>query len=259
MSKKKTLAAKKSANNNSPKNVSKVNKKPISVKKKPEEVKQEKNERKKANIEANEKPTKERIETLTKALQSLGGISKEKLTKEDKVKTLETRKKLIEARKSLYENRRITSLKRRLAQGEKSEEEKKKSLDELKKEMLEQKRFDILTIFAVKDKPVVNTYLTESKIQATYIADTYFWIKNTDCHILEKLRGMPIKASIWPYKAVLKASKPIKESKPTTNTIEVKKAAKTKRKLINLNKFTLQHVRKNLRDQMKSNVQLKAA
>lgn len=259
MNKKKTLAAKKSANNNNSKNVSNINKKPVSIKKKPEEIKQEKHERKKTNVDANEKPTKERIETLTKALQSLGGISKEKLTKEDKVKTLETRKKLIDARKKLYENRKIASLKRRLAQGEKSEEEKKKSLDELKKEMLEQKRYDILTIFATKDKPIINTFLSESKIKTTYIADSYFWIKNTDCHILEKLRGMPVKASIWPYKAVLKPSKPIKEAKPTVNTQEVKKAAKSKRKLVNLNRFTLQHVRKTLRDQIKSNIQLKAA
>lgn len=259
MNKKKTLAAKKTANNNITKS-SKVNKKPVEIKeKKSRELKQKKQERKQENIRVAEEALSKNIDKLSASLSSMGGVSKEKLSASDKVKTLKLKKELAEKRKQLHENRRIRSLKRRLSLGEKSEEETKKSIEDLKKELNEQKRYDILTSFSINDKPAVNTFLEKSKIQTTYIGDTYFWVKNTDCHVLEKLRSMPIKAYVWPYKAVLKASKPTKEKKPTNNTSEVKKAAKTKRKLQKMNLFTLQHVHKTLRDKMKANVQLKAA
>lgn len=244
---KKTIKSKKSEKLNN----SMVNKKPankIETKKKnSEKLKKEKKERKEKNITN----VQQSIDTLSKALLSMGGVKKEKLTDQDKEKIKKKTDELRTARKKQYEDRKLASLKRRLKQGEKSEEEIKKSLDDLRKEMEEQKRYDILMSFSPNDKVIVNTAIIENKIEVTLLSDDYLWIKNTDVHILNKLRGIPVKAIIWPYKASTKPSVESKDKKPTNNTPEVRKAAKAKRKAANLTKFEAQHIRKMMRDKLK--------
>ena len=244
---KKTIKSKKSEKLNN----SMVNKKPadkIEAKKKnSEKLKKEKKERKEKNITA----VQQSIDALSKALLSMGGVKKEKLTDQDKEKIKKKTDELRAARKKQYEDRKLASLKRRLKQGEKSEEEIKKSLDDLRKEMAEQKRYDILMSFSPNDKVIVNTAIVKNEIEVTLLSDDYLWIKNTDVHILNKLRGIPVKAIIWPYKASTKPSVESKDKKPTNNTLEVRKAAKAKRKAANLTKFEAQHIRKMMRDKLK--------
>lgn len=243
---KKTIKSKKSEKLNSM-----VNKKPANKteakKKNSEKLKKEKKERKEKNITN----VQQSIDTLSKALLSMGGVKKEKLTDRDKDKIKKKTDELRAARKKQYEDRKLASLKRRLKRGKKSEEEIKKSLDDLQKEMVEQKRYDILMSFSPNDKTIVNTAIVENKIDVTLLSDDYLWIKNTDVHILNKLRGIPVKAVIWPYKASLKPSVESKDKKPTNNTPEVRKAAKTKRKAANLTKFEAQNIRKMMRDKLK--------
>ena len=244
---KKTIKSKKSEKLNN----SMVNKKPadkIEAKKKnSEKLKKEKKERKEKNIT----DVQQSIDALSKALLSMGGVKKEKLTDQDKEKIKKKTDELRAARKKQYEDRKLASLKRRLKQGEKSEEEIKKSLDDLRKEMAEQKRYDILISFSPNDKVIVNTAIVKNEIEVTLLSDDYLWIKNTDVHILNKLRGIPVKAIIWPYKASTKPSVESKDKKPTNNTLEVRKAAKAKRKAANLTKFEAQHIRKMMRDKLK--------
>lgn len=241
----KNIKAKKSVTLN------KSNKKsPETIKTKQEradKLKKEKNERKEQNI-TNVQPS---IDKLSKALLSMGGVKKTELTPKDKEIVKEKTEKLRELRKQQYEQRRLRSLKRRLKQGEKSEEEMKKSLEELKKEMAEQKRYDVLLLFNPKEKEPISAALAENKITATYISNDYLWIKNTDVHIVNKLRGLPLKFNLWPYKAVEpkepkeKATKKPTVSKtvkkPTANTVQVRRAAKARRKTTNLAKFMAKH------------------
>lgn len=222
---------------------------------KADKLKKEKNERKEQNI-TNVQPS---IDKLSKALLSMGGVKKTKLTSKDKLALSFTQREVIqkkteelrELRKQQYEQRRIRSLKRRLKLGEKSEEEMKKSLEELKKEMAEQKRYDVLLLFNPKEKEPISAALAENKITATYISNDYLWIRNTDIHIVNKLRGLPLKFNLWPYKAVEpkepkeKATKKPTVSKtvkkPTANTVQVRRAAKARRKTTNLAKFMAKH------------------
>lgn len=241
----KNIKAKKSVTLN------KSNKKsPETIKTKQEradKLKKEKNERKEQNI-TNVQPS---IDKLSEALLSMGGVKKTELTPKDKEIVKEKTEKLRELRKQQYEQRRLRSLKRRLKQGEKSEEEMKKSLEELKKEMAEQKRYDVLLLFNPKEKEPISAALAENKITATYISNDYLWIKNTDVHIVNKLRGLPLKFNLWPYKAVEpkepkeKATKKPTVSKtvkkPTANTVQVRRAAKARRKTTNLAKFMAKH------------------
>ena len=172
----------------------------------------------------------------------MGGVKKTELTPKDKEVVKEKTEKLRELRKQQYEQRKLRSLKRRLKLGEKSEEEMKKSLEELKKEMAEQKRYDVLLLFNPKEKEPISAALAENKITATYISNDYLWIKNTDIHIVNKLRGLPLKFNLWPYKAVEpKEPKEKAAKKPTANTVQVRRAAKTRRKTTNLAKFMAKH------------------
>ena len=222
---------------------------------KADKLKKEKNERKEQNI-TNVQPS---IDKLSKALLSMGGVKKTKLTSKDKLALSFTQREVIqkkteelrELRKQQYEQRRLRSLKRRLKLGKKSEEEMKKSLEELKKEMAEQKRYDVLLLFNPKEKVPISAALAENKITATYISNDYLWIKNTDIHIVNKLRGLPLKFNLWSYKAVepkepkeKAAKKPTVSKtvkKPTANTVQVRRAAKMRRKTTNLAKFMAKH------------------
>lgn len=208
---------------------------------KADKLKKEKNERKEQNI-TNVQPS---IDKLSKALLSMGGVKKTELTPKDKEAIQKKTEELRELRKQQHEQRRIRSLKRRLKNGEKSEEEMKKSLEDLKKEMAEQKRYDVMMLFNPNEKAAISAALAENKITTTYLGNDYLWIKNTDIHIIAKLRGLPLKFNLWPYKAVEPkepvAKKAKKAKKPTANTPEVRKAAKARRKSINLAKFMAKH------------------
>lgn len=242
---KNNIKAKKSAKLN------KSNKKsPEAIKAKQEKadkLKQEKKERKENNIS----DVKQSIKALSKALLSMGGVKKDALTEKDKELIKQKSEELRKARKEQYENRRLSCLKRRLKLGEKSEEEIKKSLDELKEEMAKQKRYDILMIFNPNNKTGVVTALSKMKITATFTSDDYVWIKDTDVHVLDKLRKIPIDVNMWPYKASEKPSVEKKSKKPTNNTSEAKKAAKAKRKAANVARFERQHTHKLMRDELK--------
>lgn len=205
---------------------------------KADKLKKEKNERKEQNI-TNVQPS---IDKLSKALLSMGGVKKTELTPKDKEAIQKKTEELRELRKQQHEQRRIRSLKRRLKNGEKSEEEMKKSLEDLKKEMAEQKRYDVMMLFNPNEKAAISAALAENKITTTYLGNDYLWIKNTDIHIIAKLRGLPLKFNLWPYKAV-EPKEPVakKAKKPTANTPEVRKAAKARRKSINLAKFMAKH------------------
>lgn len=205
---------------------------------KADKLKKEKNERKEQNI-TNVQPS---IDKLSKALLSMGGVKKTELTPKDKELVKKKTEELRELRKQQYEQRRIRSLKRQLKNGKKSEEEMKKSLEDLKKEMAEQKRYDVMMLFNPNEKAAISAALAENKITTTYLGNDYLWIKNTDIHIIAKLRGLPLKFNLWPYKAV-EPKEPVakKAKKPTANTPEVRKAAKARRKSINLAKFMAKH------------------
>lgn len=208
---------------------------------KADKLKKEKNERKEQNI-TNVQPS---IDKLSKALLSMGGVKKTELTPKDKEAIQKKTEELRELRKQQHEQRRIRSLKRRLKNGEKSEEEMKKSLEDLKKEMAEQKRYDVMMLFNPNEKAAISAALAENKITTTYLGNDYLWIKNTDIHIIAKLRGLPLKFNLWPYKAVEPKEPVVKKAKkakkPTANTPEVRKAAKARRKSINLAKFMAKH------------------
>lgn len=208
---------------------------------KADKLKKEKNERKEQNI-TNVQPS---IDKLSKALLSMGGVKKTELTPKDKETIQKKTEELRELRKQQHEQRRIRSLKRRLKNGEKSEEEMKKSLEDLKKEMAEQKRYDVMMLFNPNEKAAISAALAENKITTTYLGNDYLWIKNTDIHIIAKLRGLPLKFNLWPYKAVEPKEPVVKKAKkakkPTANTPEVRKAAKARRKSINLAKFMAKH------------------
>lgn len=208
---------------------------------KADKLKKEKNERKEQNI-TNVQPS---IDKLSKALLSMGGVKKTELTPKDKEAIQKKTEELRELRKQQHEQRRIRSLKRQLKNGKKSEEEMKKSLEDLKKEMAEQKRYDVMMLFNPNEKAAISAALAENKITTTYLGNDYLWIKNTDIHIIAKLRGLPLKFNLWPYKAVEPKEPVVKKAKkakkPTANTPEVRKAAKARRKSINLAKFMAKH------------------
>ena len=169
---------------------------------------------------------------MKKILKSMGGVKIEKLSEEDKKKLEASREKIRKEREMLYENRRIAALKRRFKNGEKTPEELKKSIEELKAEIKSQKRYDILFIFNPSMKAMVKEALANTNIEVTLLADDYGWIKNTDSHILDKLREiLPPKTSINPYKALVKVEKPkTEEKKPSNNNKDVAAAAKKARK-----------------------------
>ena len=169
---------------------------------------------------------------MKKILKSMGGVKIEKLSEEDKKKLEASREKIRKERETLYENRRIAALKRRFKNGEKTPEELKKSIEELKAEIKSQKRYDILFIFNSSMKAMVKEALANTNIEVTLLADDYGWIKNTDSHILDKLREiLPPKTSINPYKASVKVEKPkTEEKKPSNNNKDVAAAAKKVRK-----------------------------
>ena len=227
------IKIKKSVNLNQSKKADKPQVKKSDKKERADALKEAKRVRKEQNIINVEQS----IAKLSKALLSMGGVKREKLSEKDKEIIQQKTEELRKARKELYENRKLASLKRRLKQGEKSEEEIKKSLDELKKEMAEQKRYDILTIFHPNDKAAISATLANTKIAVTLMSDDYLWIKNTDVHILDKLRKLPFKVNIWPYKASEKAPAATKSKKRTNNTSEVITAAKAKSKANNLKRF----------------------
>lgn len=178
---------------------------------------------------------------LSKILISMGGVRKEKASPEDKIKLLEARKKLRKERERLYENRRIAALKRRYKRGEKTPEELKIAIEDLKKTIAETKRYDIIAMFPKPDKEMIREMLTNEKINYTLLSDDYFWIKDTDSHILAKIREiMPSEVKIQPYKAQNTQNKTVQSSKskkPTNNTTEVRKAAKSKKKQLTIEYF----------------------
>lgn len=194
-----------------------------------ENLKKEKAERKTKN---NKIVVTNEAKPMKKILKSMGGVKIEKLSEEDKKKLEASREKIRKEREMLYENRRIAALKRRFKNGEKTPEELKKSIEELKAEIKSQKRYDILFIFNPSMKAMVKEALANTNIEVTLLADDYGWIKNTDSHILDKLREiLPPKTSINPYKALVKVEKPkTEEKKPSNNNKDVAAAAKKARK-----------------------------
>lgn len=211
-------------------------KKPVDNKKHEEEkkiraenLKKEKAERKAKN---NKVVVTNEAKPMKKILKSMGGVKIEKLSEEDKKKLEASREKIRKERETLYENRRIAALKRRFKNGEKTPEELKKSIEELKAEIKSQKRYDILFIFNPSMKAMVKEALANTNIEVTLLADDYGWIKNTDSHILDKLREiLPPKTSINPYKASVKVEKSkTEEKKPSNNNKDVAAAAKKARK-----------------------------
>lgn len=201
-----------------------------------ENLKKEKAERKSKN---NKIVVTNEAKPMKKILKSMGSVKIEKLSEEDKKKLEASRKKIRKERETLYENRRIAALKRRFKNGEKTPEELKKSIEELKAEIKSQKRYDILFIFNPSLKAMVKEALTNTEIKVTLLADDYGWIKNTDSHILSKLREiLPPKTSINPYKASIKVEKPkTEEKKPSNNNKDVAAAAKKTKKAEKIHKF----------------------
>lgn len=177
---------------------------------------------------------------MSKVLKSMGGVKKNAPSEEDKIKIAKAQKAVSEERKKIYENRRIAALKRRYSRGEKTPEELKVAIEDLKKSIAETKRYDILATFPKPDKEMIKEMLTNEKINYTLISDDYFWIKDVPNEILEKIRGiMPSQVKIQPYRAKAQ-NKPVeahKTKKPTNNTVEVRKAAKTKRKALKIERF----------------------
>lgn len=201
-----------------------------------ENLKKEKAERKAKNTKV---VVTNEAKPMKKILKSMGGVKIEKLSKEDKKKLEASREKIRKERETLYENRRIATLKRRFKNGEKTPEELKKSIEELKAEIRSQKRYDILFMFNPSMKAMVKEALANTNIEVTLLADDYGWVKNTDSHILDKLREiLPPKTSINPYKASVKVEKPkTEEKKPSNNNKDVAAAAKKARKADKVHAF----------------------
>lgn len=193
-----------------------------------ENLKKEKAERKAENTKV---VVTNEAKPMKKILKSMGGVKIEKLSEEDKKKLKAFREKIRKERETLYENRRIAALKRRFKNGEKTPEELKKSIEELKAEIKSQKRYDILFMFNPSMKAMVKEALANTNIEVTLLADDYGWIKNTDSHILDKLREiLPPKTSINPYEASVKVEKPkTEEKKPSNNNKKARKAEKIRR------------------------------
>lgn len=189
------------------------------------------------------------------------GYQKDKEERSEELKKARNERKEMRCKRDiLYESRRIASLKRRYKNGEKTPEELKKSIEELRAELQAIKRYDILMLFNPTMKAMIKECLINEKIEYTLLADNYCWIKDTDVHVLNKLREiMPIGTSICPYKAKPKPkdssteSNKKKEKKPTNNTFEVKAKAKKERKNTNLIRFDAQHGHKLHRDYLKKN------
>lgn len=194
------------------------------------------------------------------------GYQKDKEQRSEELKKARKERKEMRCKRDiLYESRRIASLKRRYKNGEKSPEELKKSIEELRAELQATKKYDILMLFNPTMKTMVKECLINDKIEVTLLADNYCWIKDTDIHILNKLREiMPICISICPYKAKPKPKdndmegNKKKEKKPTNNTEEARKEAKKKRKEVNIARFNNRSERKTkkivtLMDKKKSN------
>lgn len=229
--------------------------------KRSEALKKAKNEHKQTVIDK----TKKKIVEMSAALKSMGGVSKDPNTPTGKSISAEERKKIREAREALHLARRLKTLKAHCKAKNMSEEETKKSLDTLKKELSEQKRYDISVLFLESNRDMISEILKNEKITVTYFGKDYLWIKNTDNHVLQKLRELlPEKSRIWPYKAATTAEKPKVDKKPTNNTNEAKKLAKEARKAVNQIRFKAQSLQKLRNDRKKKAVsttvnQLKAA
>lgn len=177
---------------------------------------------------------------LSKILKSMGGVSKTKESPEDKVKLQKARETLRKKREQLYENRRIAALKRRYKRGEKIKEELNVAIEKLKEELAKTKKYDILATFPKPDKEMVKEMLLNERISYSLLSDDYFWIKDTTNSILSRLREiMPSQVKIQPYKAKTqnKAVESVKSKKPSNNTTEVIKAAKSKRKCLKIDFF----------------------
>ena len=189
------------------------------------------------------------------------GYQKDKEERSEELKKARRERKEMRCKRDiLYESRRIASLKRRYKNGEKTPEELKKSIEELRIELQATKKYDILMLFNPIMKAMIKECLLNEKIEVTLLADNYCWIKNTDIHILNKLREiMPPKTSICPYKAKLKPKDDDtedckkKEKKPSNNTSEAKRKAKENRKSLNILWYTHQHKHKVCRDNKKKN------
>lgn len=194
------------------------------------EVRKQHNERKAVTVNA--KPIK-------KALKSMGGVSITTLTKEQRENLVIKRNLLRKKREKLYEERRIASLKRRNKNGEKTPEELKKSIDDLIKEIRATKRYDILLMFNPSIKDMIVQSFKNENITSTFLGDDYGWIRDVGSDVLDKVREiLPEGVSINPYKAQEKKDAVPKEvKKPSNNTDEAKKEAKTRRKADNVQKF----------------------
>lgn len=168
---------------------------------------------------------------------------------DQKIKTLDERKARRERREKEHENFRIKSLRRRCKRMGFSEELTNKAVEELKAQLKEPASYNILIIFQSKDRDFVIQALKNAKIDMAISGPTrkdfppYGWVDG-DEKILSKLREiLPEKTKIHPYKKKaknvltdLKSKMEIKKS-PTNNTVEVRKAAKSRRKAKNVAKF----------------------
>lgn len=194
------------------------------------EARKQHNEHK--TVTVNAKPIK-------KALKSMGGVSITTLTKEQRENLVIKRNLLRKEREKLYEERRIASLKRRYKNGEKTPEELKKSIDDLIKEIRATKRYDILLMFNPSIKDMIVQSFKNENITPTFLGDDYGWIRDVGSDVLDKVREiLPEGVSINPYKAQEKKDAVPKEAKkPSNNTDEAKKEAKTRRKADNVQKF----------------------
>lgn len=188
---------------------------------------------------------------VSKILKSMGGVKKGRLSEEDKLKITKAQVKFRENREKQYEARRIAALKRRYKRGEKTPEELKVAIEDLKKSIAEAKRYDILCTFPKPSKSMVREMLLNEEIKYAVLSDDYFWVRDTTTDCLNKLREiMPDAVTICPYRAttqkvVNNCVGRVKTKKPTNNTSDKKKAAKSNRKVLKMNNF--KHRMKNVK------------
>lgn len=152
------------------------------------------------------------------------------------------------AREKQYREFRIAALRRRCKRNKVSAER----TEELVKALIEQfdkpTTYDILIMYNTSDKDIVRETLTNEKINWQYLATTYGKFVG-DKAFLDKLRSiMPDGVKIYPYakkmEPVDKVEREAKQKKPTNNTTEVRKIAKTKRKSKNTERFFKQSTKK---------------
>lgn len=119
-----------------------------------------------------------------------------------------------------------------------------------KKRAEEPKRYDLLAQYNNLLSQQVRTILEEKKIKYTILTDGYFVISNLaesackeietafkDCKLSrgESRKPMIVKFAKWKSKTIIHDN--AKESKPTNNTTEAKRAARAKRKAKNIQNF----------------------